>query len=437
MANEGLASRIIPSRPSLDTRIAEAGFVILLLLIQVGLEPFDARTAADFTARNAVTAGGDLIRQAAFLGTFALILYAALRTRGVKAFAAVTPAIAAMLVWCLLSALWGAEPDVIARRAVLAAIFVASMMMSVDTLGVERTLVLWRGVMGALIVADIASCLVIHQAVHQADDVESGLTGAWRGLHAHKNAAGSVAATAAAMFFFFALETRRRSDIALCAASVFFLVMTRSKSSLGLLPVALLAGGLYRIAWRNQMDRAIVAVAVALGIVVIGVAVSVEWEFIAKTLEDPQNFTGRSAIWQAELNYIQDHPLLGAGFGTFGNTGIRSPIYAYVGPGWVSQIGEGHNGYLEMLVTMGGVGLVLSLIAAIVLPFMQFWSPKRSDAHFNALLFTLFVFDLLHNFMESDFVAVTGGQWGQLLLIIALLRVSARESDARAQGWQR
>ena len=439
MANEALAPAIVPVRADFATRIAETGFVILLLLIIVGLQPFDTRTPAVIAAKNAASAAGDWVRQVAFLGTFALIAFAAFRKRGVMALTAMPVMMILLLTWCLASAVWGDEPDVIARRAVLAAIFVASMMMSVDTLGTERTLALWRGVMAAVILLDIASCLVIHNAVHQSDDVEAALAGSWRGLHSHKNAAGSVAATAAAMFLYFWLETRRRSDLLLFVASVFFLVMTRSKSSLGLLPVAIMGGYLYRLVWRNQLDRAIAATAAALLFLVFAVAVTVEWDFLARILEDPQNFTGRAAIWQAELAYVHDHPLLGAGFGTFGNTGTRSPIYDYVGPGWVSQIGEGHNGYLETLVTIGVIGCLLSVIAVIAVPFFQFWSAKRSDAPLNAFLFTLFVFNTLHNFMESDFINVTSAQWGQMLLIVALLKVSGRETDERQRQleWRR
>ncbi|MBV9420845.1 MAG: hypothetical protein JO348_13820, partial [Alphaproteobacteria bacterium] len=259
MANEALAPAIVPVRADFATRIAETGFVILLLLIIVGLQPFDTRTPAVIAAKNAASAAGDWVRQVAFLGTFALIAFAAFRKRGVMALTAMPVMMILLLTWCLASAVWGDEPDVIARRAVLAAIFVASMMMSVDTLGTERTLALWRGVMAAVILLDIASCLVIHNAVHQSDDVEAALAGSWRGLHSHKNAAGSVAATAAAMFLYFWLETRRRSDLLLFVASVFFLVMTRSKSSLGLLPMAIMGGYLYRLVWRNHLDRAIAA----------------------------------------------------------------------------------------------------------------------------------------------------------------------------------
>src|SRR3569833_1694098 len=185
--------------------------------------------------------------------------------------------------------------------------------------------------------------------------------------------AGSVAAGAAVMFFFFALETKRRSVFLFCVASVFFLVMLRSKSSMGLLPFALAGGFFYRAAWKNKLDRAIAAIAAALLLILSAVVLSIQWDILARWLEDPQQFTGRSEIWAAELRYIGDHPLLGAGFGTFGNTGTRSPIYHYVGPGWVAQIGEGHSGYLEMLVTFGCVGFVLCFAGLLFVLFLVFW----------------------------------------------------------------
>ncbi|MEJ0028076.1 MAG: O-antigen ligase family protein [Rhizomicrobium sp.] len=425
MATEGLSAGL--ARSGLDTRLAEAGFVIVLLLIIVGLTPFDTRTAAAIAARDAASTQGDILRQIAFLGTFGMILYGALRKHGIAAFGAVPVLVALLLVWCFVTALWTDEPDVVARRAVLAAIFVLSMLLAVDTLGTERTVAIWRVTIACVILADIASCLVVHNAVHQPDDLEAGLAGAWRGLHSHKNMAGSVAASAVAMFFYFWLETRRRSDLLLCIASLFFLVMTRSKSSLGLLPVALAAGALYRIAARNMLDRSIAAVGVVLLVLAFGVVVALEWQVIARFLEDPQHFTGRAAIWSAETAFIRDHPLVGSGFGTFGNTGIRSPIYQYVGAGWVSQIGEGHSGYLEMLVTLGSIGFAIGMAGLIVQPFVQFWRPGRGS-YLDALMLTLFVFDVLHNFMESDFVQVTSAQWGQMLMVIALLRVTAREA---------
>ena len=430
MANEPL--KLDLPRTGFDRIVAEAGFVVLLLLIFIGTTPLDDRSVAALSARNATSAAGDLVRQVSFLGTFAVIALAAARQRGIDALKSVPISLALLMGWCILSAVWAAEPGIVARRAVLATIFVLSMLLSVDTLGSARAIHLWRYVVAAVIVGDLVSVALFQNAVHLPNDVESNLAGAWRGLHSHKNTAGAFAATSTIMFFYFSLKTRRWSDMLLCAAALFFLVMTRSKSSLGLLPVALAAGGLYRIAWRSTLDRAIAAAATGLVLVVLVVAIAVQWQLVAHLLEDPQNFTGRAAIWQAEFAFIRDHPLLGAGFGTFGNTGTRSPIYHYVGSGWVTQIGEGHSGYLEMLVSIGGIGFALGMTAVVVVPFIQIWRRERTDANLNAMLFSMFLFDILHNFMESDFIQVTAVQWGQLLLILALLRATRRGGAERA-----
>ncbi|HXC55421.1 MAG TPA: O-antigen ligase [Rhizomicrobium sp.] len=432
MATEGFASSIVPARPSLDTRIAEAGFVLLLLLIFVGVHPFEARNAASVGARAMSSATGDSLRQVAYLGVFALVVYSAARKHGLAAIRAIPVLLGVLMLWCLVTASWADEPDLAARRAVLALTLVVSVLLSVDTLGAQRAVILWRNVVACVIIADWISVALVHQAIHLPDDVEADLAGSWRGLHSHKNTAGFVAATAAAMFLYFSVATRRWTDMVLLALSLGFLVMTRSKSSMGLLPLALAAGGLYRVALRNKLDRSIAAVAAMLFLLVFAVVVTVQWEFIARFLEDPQHFTGRSAIWQAEVAYIRDNPLFGAGYGTFTNTGVRSPIYPYVGGGWVADIGEGHSGYLEMLVTIGGIGFVLAMAALVAEPFVEFWRTWRRDDLVNALLFTLFFFAVLHNFMESDFLEGTAVQWGQFLLILAFLRVSGREARALA-----
>ncbi|MBS0472845.1 MAG: O-antigen ligase family protein [Proteobacteria bacterium] len=429
MATETYSPSLAPARPGIETRIAEAGFVLLLLLVIVGLTPFDDRTPAALNARAAASEGGDALRQLAYVGVFAMIVFGAMRIRGLAMLRAMPLMLAVLMIWCLMTSIWSTEPDVVARRAMLSIIFVSSVMLSIDTLGVRRTFELWYGVLAAVIVADWISVALIHNAIHLPSDVESELAGSWRGVHAHKNSAGAAVATASIIFFFKALETRQRRDILLTVAAIGFLIMTRSKSSIGLLPIGLAAGFVYRAARRNALDRAIAATVTALFLLFLGVAIAINWEMIARIFDDPQQFTGRAAIWQAEFAYIRDHPLIGAGFGSFGNTGVRSPLYQYVGADWVAHIGEGHNGYLEMLVTVGGIGLFIGLIVLVVQPFIQFWSAKRTDVAFNAMLFALFTFDLMHNFMESDFVNVTSGQWGQLLLIVGFLRVQGREAD--------
>lgn len=422
MVDEALSTGFATPRLRIEPWIMEGAFLALLLLAFVGLSPFALRNVAALAPGASSSGAGDAMRQACYLLVFAIIVGDALWNRGLGVVMAVPPMLVALLAWCLASAYWAAEPDVALRRAALEIVVVLSVLLCVDTIGTERAFRIWWFVLAAVLVVDWLSIPLIHQAVHLPGEQDSRLVGDWRGLYFHKNIAGAVAALSAIVFFFSALRTRRWLDIALCLAAIGFTVMTRSKSSLGLLLVALLFGLVYRFAWRSNIDRMIAAVATGLFLLVAVAYVFLNSEMIARALEDPAEFTGRGAIWQAEIAFVRDHPLLGSGFGTFADTGNLSPLHNYVGAAWVETVAHGHNGYLQLLVTIGGIGFAFALIGLIAVPASRFWRLDDGDPNLRAMLFTLFVFLLLHNFMESDFLESDGPAWVAFLLMLAMLR---------------
>jgi exopolysaccharide production protein ExoQ len=93
----------------------------------------------------------------------------------------------------------------------------------------------------------------------------------------------------------------------------------------------------------------------------------------------------------------------------------------------VDAVSHGHNGYLQVLVTIGGTGFALTMLAAVIAPLVRFWTLDRPDGDgFKPMLMALFVFAILHNFMESDFLEGDAAPWAALLLTIAALNSSAR-----------
>jgi O-antigen ligase len=344
----------------------------------------------------------------------------------------VSLSVLALLGWCILSASWAAEPSVCFRRAVLAGVIALSAMLSVMTLGAQRSLLLLKLVLACVLVANWVSIPLVPQAVHLPGETDPGLVGDWRGLYFHKNIAGSITDLTAILFFFSFLTTRRLLDFAVFAAAVLFTAMTHSKSSIGLLPVALGAGLVYRFAWRRGIDRMILGI----GLVLVGAfAVTVammDWDAIARAFQDPAEFTGRSAIWQGEIAYIRDHPFLGSGFGSFADTGALSPLHDYVGDAWVRNISHGHNAYLQLLMTIGGIGFALACFALIVVPLHAFMRLGASHIELCSLLFAIFIFVVLHNFLESDFLEGDDGLWVVFLMMLAMLSpaVASRENPA-------
>jgi len=407
--------------------LAAIAFTALLLLIFVGFDAFQPPVNVSAYGGVKEASQGDMLRQTSYLLVFGLVLLAAWQHRGFGAIRAIPLSVMALLGWCLASALWAAEPNVVFRRAGLEIVIVSSLFLGIDALGAERAFGIWRWLLAAVLLIGFVSVPLIPAARHLAGETsDAALVGNWRGLYGHKNIAGAVCAMTAIVFLFSKTGWRNCIGIAIAIAACIFLAMTRSKTSLGLLPPALVAGLLYRFGWRDSLSRAIlVAVGLLLLVAAAGLA-AIDAGAIAHALEDPQQFTGRAAIWAAELGYIRDHPLLGSGFGTFADTGGLSPLHNYVSGSWIGAASHGHNGYLQLCVTIGGIGFALALWALVVVPLKRFWALDEST--FKPMLLALFTFLLLHNAMESDFLEGDGVTWAGLVLVLAALAQRAHHS---------
>ena len=79
---------------------------------------------------------------------------------------------------------------------------------------------------------------------------------------------------------------------------------------------------------------------------------------------DP-TFTGRSIIWDFVSSEIAHRPLLGWGYQSFWLVGPDAPSIVNA-PGWVKDMPNAHNGYLDAKVELGyaGYALLLSFIIA-------------------------------------------------------------------------
>jgi O-antigen ligase len=421
MANE-YALAYHPPQAIGRTLLPSLAFIALLLLVFVGLDAFSPPPLVSQFGGVKEASHTDILRQVAYIAVAGLVALAAIQRHGMGAVRAMPVTLGLLMAWCLASALWAPETDIVVRRAGLEIIIVVSLMLSVDTIGPERAFTLLRWVLAAVLVVNFASIPLVAEARHSAGEIDPALVGNWRGLYGHKNIAGAVCALTIILFLFTRTGWKNWIGIVIAAAAAVFLFFTHSKSSEGFLPVALLAGLVYRMGWRDGLSRAILAVLATLFFVALAAFIALDIDALTRMLEDPREFTGRSAIWAAELRYIADHPLLGAGFGTFTDTKSQSPLHNYVSGSWVDAVSHGHNGYLQVFVTIGGIGFVLMMLAVLVRPLQRFWALDWEENAFKPMLFAIFVFALLHNFMESDFLEGDGVTWSALLLVIAALK---------------
>jgi O-antigen ligase len=421
------------SHPPIAARglVPALSFIAVLLLIYVGLDAFSPPPEVTQFGGVPEASHGDVVRQIAYLSVAAAIGLMALSRHGLEAIRIIPLSMILLLTWCVASAVWAPETSIVLRRAGLEVVVVVSLLLSVELLGAERAFLIWRWLLAAILLVNFLSIPLVAAARHGAGEIDPALVGNWRGLYGHKNLAGAVCALTAILFLFTHNGRRNWIGIAIALAACVFLAMTHSKSSAGFLAIALICGLIYRLAWRDGLNRAIVIMSAALLATALAVFALLDADAIARMLEDPTEFTGRAEIWAAELRYIADHPLLGAGFGTFTDTRAQSPLHNYVSGSWVDAVSHGHNGYLQVLVTIGGIGFVLAMLALVLAPAWRLWAADMRSHAFKSLLVALFVFAVLHNFMESDFLEGDGVTWAALLLVIAALNNIAKPLDRR------
>jgi exopolysaccharide production protein ExoQ len=263
----------------------------------------------------------------------------------------------ALLLWCVASIGWSALPDGTVRR-------VAAMM---GTLMVglyagqrfdEKQLSAVLCVTAAVAVA--GSLLWAIASPPHAFDTDGNL----RGLFYHKNVLGSVMALAILSTIYRMLILRQwnlRYRVLLGCSIVTFM-LAHSATPIVAMAAALLVLFVARLAMDS--DGPIQIMLPAMISVVVAIVVFFGSDLAAASAElldrDP-SMSGRTAIWAFVLPMIAAHPWIGYGYGIFW-LGQEAPgaMFWY----WARQYElHAHDGYLQLLLDSGVIGLSLFLIA--------------------------------------------------------------------------
>jgi O-antigen ligase len=135
------------------------------------------------------------------------------------------------------------------------------------------------------------------------------------------------------------------------------------------------------------------------------------------------SLSGRNEIWQIVLSQQAD-PLVGAGYESF----WLGPRLRRIWTAGEGHINESHNGYLEVYLNLGYLGLILLLIfvGAVYRNICKRLKPFSSIASLSLAIWTVFV---IHNSTEADFRA--GLMW--LTFALAALTVSGTAALYSAQ----
>jgi exopolysaccharide production protein ExoQ len=259
--------------------------------------------------------------------------------------------------------------------------------------------------------------------IHGANEEYSG---AWRGVYAQKNALGSAMVLSALSFFALPKENSSLYKWFGLSLSLFLIVLSVSKTALVIVFLLIFIMMFYqKFRWQGKLS----IIFIDIGILILGcvsLVVSSYWiELITGLGRDP-TLTGRTPLWNYGLSKLVERPLLGYGFGTFFSPDSNYAIEASyaVGTGWVAP--NIHNGFLEISLDLGLIGLLLFLIiyfTTFIRALKLAYATKNPE---NLWPLAYLTFLAMVNVTESNLMAKFSLNWILFVVVVVTLNQKSR-----------
>lgn len=347
----------------------------------------------------------------------------------------VTPVIG-VIAWFCLSLLWAEPLELAGRRLALLCLIYLGIFGSVCDLGYRRSMAILRIMLVLVLVINL---LVVFAFPEFGTQTWRQLE-LWRGIMAHKNFAGVLAAITIIVFTLDGAKIPVPVRASVIMLGAIFAYQSWSRTALISLLIAILVGlgiALMRPGTRTLLSEkrtkltkaAWIAMAAILMIIV---ALTIQRDFLLSLTNDASAVTFRASIWRPMIQFYLNAPLLGSGYGAYWDAPVNlADASSYGTQKWLRRVDQGHNGYLDLLVQTGLPGFTLALIAALVWPLSRFAKMNELVSQRAALIFGLITFVILQNFAESTLFADDAIANAMLLVALAQIRRFELRSEPR------
>ena len=412
------ASAPSPEAPTTEYPVHRAEFLLfigVLLIFSEGILP--RLLSGDETA------DGSAMLRYLWLPIYAVIFAGTVwKIREVAQTCLRLPFLMGLLAVCAVSFAWSIDPAITQRRS-LAILMTTAAGLYIGSRYSWRTLL--RGLaITWFVIAATSFLTALALPVYGRDFETHG--GAWKGLFFEKNQLGAHMARAALFGAFLLIMDRpyRVWWAGLTGLSVLLVFLSTSKTSLLGLLIGLGILSIAAVMKRGMVFGLVTAwFGIILSAVFVGILVSTP-ELIVSILGRDLTLTGRTDIWITLVDFISERPLLGYGYGAFWDDGSNSG-------NWVREMVEwdaptAHNGWFEVTLALGLIGLALLALDFLMTIWRASWSSINTWAGVFALAFCAQFF--LFNLSESASLQQNSIVW---LIYVALAAKLARRPIGR------
>lgn len=332
-----------------------------------------------------------------------------------------------LLVWVMMSSIWSANSQITILRGFVICLGTLYGMLLYIRYGFDDILKVMGVSFGIILISSLLAVMLfpnwsIMEYPHQ---------GAWKGILFHKNALGRYSALSFVVFW--SLYRRYLSKQWLFFVLISLLAIVGSKSATSLILVVCIFFMLKFLEFfgtRTASSRLILGANIIAVMYMLFVFVWLKNEYLhhfvenfLKVLGKDPTLTGRLVIWRLLINMGVDKIWTGYGFGAFwqGYQGPSAVIWQLAGP-WPNA----HNGYLEILLSIGIFGFIMSIVLLFELLYWGMRMYYRNPLCYkNLFLCGCGIYFVLSNLSGSFFLSsgVTTGIFYWILFVFNYLVV--------------
>ena len=420
----GLDARAFPS-----ARVATVLAVVLFTVIIMSFRPFQPAGAQV----QGESGGGDIVNQLGFsaLGGLSLLgLFCLVDPRVIRVF--FSPWWLLLLAFVGISVMHAADPSAAARAAfftvigVLVIVAVLALLRSGDAFS---TVLAFAGVT-IVAVSYVGIALLPDVAIHTSASNEPQHAGLWRGVFAHKNIAGPVMAC----FSFAGLYLMRRGrhflGAVLLVSAVIFVANTGSKTTAALVPLTFAVVVLPGLIGMRLLTVALFSLAmIGTGLATLGIVYIEPLKEFAHSEFGDLTYTGRVTLWEFGGEMLAQHPWFGYGYDSFwGSKMLLDTDNPFDRPWDIRDIVHGHDGYLDVALTMGVPAVCVAVFTFLVEPLRDYLRvPHLKENIYLADFFMMvLLFTALNAFLESFFFRRADPVWLFFVFAVLGMRLVAR-----------
>jgi exopolysaccharide production protein ExoQ len=396
-----------PQSGRLNAALGRLLLFILLAFALIGTRPF---SGTDIDSASSASDGS--LNQVIWLGS---ILLAAplilMRFRLALAIARQAWPVLLVMAWATATAYWSPLPDLTLRRVIVLWLMYGA------ALGVAVSeILLWEFHRLAMLVTGVVMAVDVLGAIGMPSHAINS-DGQLVGMHGHKNSAGQAAVLAAICWYFFAARYRwNLNRLCILAASAFFYLLilaTGSKTGSALAFLVMAWCTLWAVLLRKGASVSAICwtglgfiVLMAIVTLIVSGATAAD---VGMALFGDLTFTGRWQLWEVIWDQIAQHFWLGYGFGAFWDVdGADNSFGLARSVGWLGVVGQAHNGYLDLFLQIGLVGLGLALLSLgwsirLAHRLLRLTPRHPFDTPARAFAYAMILSVALYNLLESSY----------------------------------